>query len=105
MKKVLSCIMSIVPMIFVFAGTMIISIASFVGNNVDIDTGLVMMIIGFVLMVLYLLLCWVDIAWFMYMMVKNPKIDSQMKIIWGILLVVLNIYTFPVYWFIYIRKE
>jgi len=28
-----------------------------------------------------------------------------MKLVWGILLYMFNIFVFPVYWFMYIRKE
>lgn len=51
------------------------------------------------------LMCWVDIFWFIYMAIKNKQLDNNMKIVWCVLLYLLNIFVFPVFWFMVIRKE
>ncbi len=64
-----------------------------------------MIVVGIMSMFLFLVWTVVDIVIFCIYAVKNPRLDDGGKALWCCLLIMLQFFVFPVYWWIYIRKE
>ncbi len=105
MKKTLTCIAAFTPIVGVVLGFVLMIIGMFLTETPSESMGLVLSIAAFVMVLIGVIMCWVDIIWFIILAVKNPQLESTMKLVWGILLYMFNIFVFPVYWFMYIRKE
>ena len=43
--------------------------------------------------------------WLIVKTIKNKEFTTAKKVVWCICLYYLNIFAFPVYWFMHIRKE
>ncbi len=104
MKKLLSCILSFLPLIS-YGIFMVIYISNFVDiimeNELSRTTTIIFLVSG--------ILCAIStfgvMFWFIYKTYKNPTLIGGSKAGWIILLYCFNIFVFPVYWFIFIRKE
>jgi len=107
MKKVLTCILSIIPLIATVIMTMamvFLGIASeeglLYGSSEDIAVLLL-----FLFMILYLIAMFGIMIYFIVISCKNPMLSTGMKVLWCFLHYQFNVFAFPVYWFLYIRKE
>lgn len=106
MKKVLSCILSFMPLLliaFVVIAFMVASIFIGEGNMSTPENiamiclmlvAVVAVILTFVLMIVYIVKAF-----------KNPDLSTGMKVLWCALLYFFNLLIYPVFWFMYIRKE
>lgn len=107
MNKVLSFILCLVPAVL-FWGSVIplmgISVAEEMGtiSYEALGVGMILILIGALLSVIAV---YGVMIWLMIKTVKNPNIDKGLKVVWCICLYMFNMFVFPVYWFIYIRKE
>ena len=102
MNKALSCILSFLPAILVF-GTVIL----FAVFGIVVGTEGTMGVGATIFMILLLIFEFVGVilALVMIKACKNPNLSTGMKVLWCILIYSFNLFIFPVYWFIYIRKE
>lgn len=107
MKKVLTCILSIIPMI----ATVIMGLAMAV-LGIASEEGLlygstedVAVLLMLVFMILYLIAMFGIMIYFIVISCKNPMLPTGMKVLWCFLHYQFNVFAFPVYWFLYIRKE
>ncbi len=48
---------------------------------------------------------WVDIIWFIVLTCRRKDWDVNKKVIWSIVLYLLNFFVFPIYWFLCLRTE
>lgn len=107
MKKVGTFILCILPMILFF-GTCIplygVTMASEMGMMSDEAlSGLALfLLIGAILAVIavYGVMIWQFVG-----VIKNKNVTNFQKVVWCLFLYFLNIFVFPVYWFVFLRKE
>lgn len=64
-----------------------------------------MIVVGIISMFLFVVFTIADIVVFCIYAIKNPRLDDGGKAIWCCLFIALQFFVFPVYWWIYIRKE
>ncbi len=107
MKKVLTCILSFVPLISTVL--MGVTLAIF---GIASEEGMLYgsaedaMIIGLlVIMLFYVIAMFGIMIYFIVITCKNPNLSTGMKILWCFLHYQFNALAFPVYWFIYILRE
>lgn len=108
MKKVLSCILSFVPLVMYVALILLtIPVAIFAGAEVQGTEIVVLVAVIFVvvLSILFTVSTFGVMIYFIVLTVRSQNLDSSMKIMWCVLLYFLNVYFFPVYWFVYIRRD
>ena len=107
MKKVLSFILCILPFILFF-GTCIpllgISIAEEMGMMTEESImGIsILLLIGAILAVISV---YGVMIWLIIKTVNKQDMSTTGKVVWCVCFYFLNIFVFPVYWFVYIRKE
>ncbi|MBQ7766145.1 MAG: hypothetical protein IJ397_04820 [Lachnospiraceae bacterium] len=65
----------------------------------------VMLVVGVITMFLFVIWTIADIVVFCIYALKNPRLDDGGKALWCCLLIALQFFVFPVYWWIYIRRE
>ena len=107
MKKVFTCILSILPMIAMFlytVGLVALGIASEEGLVYG-STEDVFVLLMFVLTIFLLIVVFGVMIYFIIHACRNPQLVTGMKVCWCFLLYQFNVFVFPVYWFIYLRKE
>lgn len=108
MKKVLSCLLSFLPGVSLFLALILMLIfsinATFTNTAVDMNVSsfififlmmglcIFSVIITFTVMVLYIIRA-----------VKLPQLSSGMKLLWVFLLYYFNVFSYPVFWFLYIK--
>lgn len=107
MKKVITCILSIIPLI----GTILMAIAM-VAFGIASEEGMLygsaedVMIIGLLLIsIFYVIAMFGIMIYFIVITYKNPNLPTGMKIMWCFFHYQFNAFSFPVYWFIYILRE
>ncbi len=107
MKKVFTFILSIIPLIATVIYTValvIFGIASeegmIYGSAEDI---VVLLMLGFTL--LFVAALFGVMIYFIVHACRNPQLATGMKVCWCFLHYQFNVFVFPVYWFIYLRKE
>ncbi len=106
MKKILTCIASVVPLLGMGIGAiMAFGSIIFLGEMMEDPVTTVLYFLGLAIMMIGGLMCWVDIVWFIVIAVKNKKLSDMQKLVWGIVLYMVNVLAFPVFWFMVIRKE
>lgn len=108
MNKKLTCIASLAPIVgvvFGFIGMVIIAFAMEETEVAGAIFGVGGMMVSFLLILIGVIMCWVDIIWFIVLTCKRKDWDTSEKVIWSIVLYMLNIFVFPVYWYLYLRTE
>lgn len=106
MKKVVSCCLSFVPAVMIFLTFVVLLLAMMFLDEGPMNTGEVILMFGFLLFDLIgVVMTFVMMIWYMIKTCKNPEFSTGMKILWCALLYCFNLIAFPVYWFMYVRKE
>ena len=106
MKKALSCMLSFLPLVLIALSLILLLIFGIIfgeGTLTVIQTifmfflvamELIGVLLGLTLIVVYIIKA-----------CKNPNISTGMKVAWCFIIYSFNIFAFPIYWFLYIRKE
>lgn len=100
-NKWFTCFMSLAPMVFIilaFAG-LLAAPGSF--DEVTPAVGITCLLIE----LLGVIICWVDIIWFIVLTCRRKDWDANKKVIWSVVLYMLNVFVFPIYWFLCLRTE
>lgn len=106
MNKVLSCVLCFLPaVLFVVSIAMIIIFSVVVGEGTVAGASAIFAIIMLLTAVLCVVAVYGVMIWLIIKTCKNGNITGGMKAAWVVMLYLLNIFVFPVYWFIYIRCE
>ncbi len=108
MNKMLTCIASLAPIVGVGLGIVMAIMVAFIGEGTGFAgaiAGYGFIIGSFVFVLIGVAMCWVDIIWFIVLTCKRKDWDTSMKVIWCIMIYMLNIFVFPVYWFLYLRVD
>ena len=107
MKKVLTFILAVLPAIIGFFYTI-----SLIALGVSVAEGWVYGVTEDILVLLMLVLTLVLLVFLFGAMIyffvdtcRNKKISGGMKILWCFLHYQFNAFAFPVYWFLYLRKD
>ena len=107
MKKVLTCILCLLPFILFF-GIIIplfgISIAQELGTITEEAAESIAFILCIGAIVAVIAVYGVMI-WLIVKTIRKKEFDTGVKVVWCICLYWFNIFAFPVYWFMYLRKE
>lgn len=105
MKKTFSCIMSILPLIGIILSVGFAVVCLFVAEGV-MSTGEVIVAIFFLALTLLSVVgTFAVMIWFMVKACKNPNLSTGMKVLWCVLLYCFNVFVFPIFWLVVIRKE
>ncbi len=106
MKKGLSCVLSFLPLIIIVLTFVVLFGALMIFGEGAMSTGQTIFMIGLILFELIgVILTYVVMIMYMIKTCKNPEFTTGMKILWCVLLYCFNIFIFPVYWFMFLRKE
>lgn len=107
MKKIGSFIMCILPFLLFFGTVIPIFVFMYLDmvnpGTMDAMEGLMIFLVflSFVTVIdVYGVMIWLIIK-----TVKNQRLSGVAKVIWCLCLYFFNIFIFPVYWFVYLRKE
>ncbi len=107
MKKVLTFVLAVMPLPLSFVylvACVFMAIADengwFAGIMEDVY---ILLLLGFTLVLVAITIA--AMTYFIVKACKNPKLTGGMKAIWCVLLYQLNVFVFPVYWFLYLRKD
>lgn len=109
MKKVLTCIMSLLPLL-TYGMTIVMMIPlCFMAEYIDMSSNDMMG--KLILAALFVHLAWM-IAIMYFVMIrdivtvcKNNEVKTETMAIWCVLLYFLNMWAFPVFWFMFDRKN
>lgn len=100
-NKWFTCFLSFAPIVFI--------ILSFVGLICGTDSsGEISPLIGISCVMITLLgviIGWFDIIWFIVLTCRRKDWDTSKKVIWSVVLYLLNFLVFPIYWFLCLRTE
>lgn len=106
MKKGLSCILSFLPLVMIVLTFVVLFAMLIIFGEGTMTTGQTILMIGLLIFELIgVILTFVVMIWYMIKTYKNPEFTTGMKILWFVLLYCFNLFVFPVYWFMYVRKE
>ena len=106
MKKALSCILSFLPLVMIALTFIVLLVALLIFGEGTMSTGETILMIGLILFeFIGVALTFFMIIWYMIKTCKNPEFTTGMKVLWCVLLYCFNLFVFPVYWFLYVRKE
>ncbi len=106
MKKGLSCILSFLPLVMIVLTFVVLFAMLMIFGEGTMTTGQTILMIGLLIFELIgVILTFVMMIWYMIKTYKNPEFTTGMKILWFALLYCFNLFAFPVYWFMYVRKE
>lgn len=105
MKKVLSCILSFLPGILLLISLMSVIYISLYMEGEIRGEDMALAISMIVTSLLAVIACFGVMIIYVIKVYKNPQMSSGTKIMWYICLYFFNVLIFPVFWFIYIRKE
>ena len=106
MKKVVSCILSFLPLVMIFLTMVVFFLSYFIVGEGTMTAGETIFMLGLVLFTLIgVVLTFVMMVWYMIKACKNPEFSTGIKVLWCVLLYCFNLVAFPVYWILYIRKE
>lgn len=106
MKKGLSCILSFLPLVMIVLTFVVLFAMLIIFGEGTMTTGQTILMIGLLIFELIgVILTFVVMIWYMIKTYKNPEFTTGMKILWFALLYCFNLFVFPVYWFMYVRKE
>ncbi len=109
MKKNLNCILAFAPIACLLVG-MVLSIASSIigsigGEGFLVIIGVIGSLLGFVLVFAGAILCLGMIVYFGILVCKRKDLEVGMKVLWCVLLYFFNLFTFPICYFVVLRKE
>ena len=105
-KKALSCILSFLPVVMIASTLIVFLIAFLIFGEGTMSTGEIILMIGLLLFeLLGVALTFFMMIWYMIKTFKNPAFSTGTKVLWCILLYCFNMFVFPVYWFLYVRKD
>lgn len=107
MNKVLSCILSFMPAVLVFGALLMFFVFYLIAGDESTMTAAETIIAFLILGIEFIgvILTFVLMVWYMVKACKNPYLSTGMKVLWCFLLYFFNLFIYPVFWFIYIRKE
>ena len=107
MKKILTFILAVLPGVVGFFYTI-----ALIALGVSVELGwvygvmeeiLVLLMVALTLVLLFFLFG--GMIYFIVDTCRNPKISGGMKIFWCFMHYQFNVFVFPVYWFLYLRKN
>ena len=107
MNKTLSAILSFAPLVLLIiacAGLFITSFALGMDNEL-VGGARVAMILILICEIVAVIATFGMMIWYIIKTCKNPNFTSGEKVLWVILLYMLNIFVFPVYWFMFVKNE
>lgn len=107
MNKTLSAILSFAPLVLLIiacAGLFITSFALGMDNEL-VGGALVAMILILICEIVAVIATFGMMIWYIIKTCKNPNFTSGEKVLWVILLYMLNVFVFPVYWFMFVKNE
>ena len=104
MKKILSCLLSFLPGILLLITFITASFFTFLGNSpmTTLETLLALLMVG--LAFLAVILTYGVMIYYIVKVCKNPQLSGGMKALWVALLYCLNVFVFPVFWFMYLKN-
>lgn len=106
MKKVLSCILSILPIVMIAITFIVALVFLMIVGEGTLTTGqTIFMICLFAFELIGIALTFFMMVWYMIKTCRNPEFSTGMKVLWCALLYCVNLIAFPIYWFLYVRKE
>ena len=108
MNKILSCCLCVLPVllyIVIVVPTVIIDIGLELGTIEGSEMILALLIILMVGAFIFVFATYGVMIWLIAKTVERDDMQLPIKAVWCGCLYYLNIFVFPVYWFIYIRKE
>ncbi len=106
MKKALSCILSFLPLVMIVTTFIVLLACMIIFGEGTMSTGETILAMGLIIFELIgVALTFFMIVWYMIKTCKKPEFSIGMKILWCALLYCFNMIAFPVYWFLYVRKE
>ncbi len=104
MKKVLSCIFSFLPLVFVLTAGALKLTFSYIDIIYE-DSAVYKTAIMILLLVIAGITALVDTIVFVVKAMKNKRIESDMRVIWAACIVLFGMFAYPVYWIVYLRTE
>ncbi len=109
MKKILSCLLSFLPLVL-FAISMFfiffMEISSLFWETTEPPFWFVFLAVFMVIFTLLMVIAvYAVMIYYIVIACRSPYLDTSMKALWCILLYLLNVLVFPVFWFVVIRKE
>lgn len=106
MNKVLSCVLSFLPLVlFILSMVGLIVFAIVAGEGTMSVGGTIALIALFIFELITVVLTFGIMIWYMIKACKNPELSTGMKVLWCALLYCFNMIAFPVFWFMYIKNE
>lgn len=106
MNKALSCILCFLPgVLFTIALVMIGMCSIATGGTMAGSVSAIFIILMMLASLLSVIAVYAVMIWLMIKTFKNPNITGGVKVVWTIMLYALNMLVFPIYWFVYIRRE
>jgi len=105
MKKVITLIISVIPMILMMLTFIFMFVFACVTSNPMTTFDMIMANIMILFAFFMGVFIWGDMIFFMVLACKNPSLHAAYKAMWCALFYCLNIWAFHVYWFLYIRTE
>lgn len=107
MKKVLSFIKCILPLILFFV-TCIPLLQYSITEKTEFFSQVpdeILPILLFCLAILTVIAVYGVMIWLIVKTIKKQEMSTLAKVVWCICLYSFNIFVFPIYWFVYLRKE
>ena len=105
MKKVVSCILSFLPGILLLISLMSVIYISLYMEGEIRGEDMALAISMIVTSLLAVIACFGVMIFYAVKVYRNSQMSSGTKIVWYICLYFFNVFVFPVFWFMYIRKE
>ena len=103
-KYAFLCWLPLVMMFLVMGPWIVLSISTGSGALAE-STAVPIMIFLLVLILIWVVSVWAVMIWLIVRTLKNPNIDVAFKVIWVFALYLLNVFAFPAYWFVVLKKE
>lgn len=106
MNKGLSCVLCFLPGVLFAIALVLMGVCS-VGAVGTMGEGEIAILTILMLLTAFLSVVAVYgvMIWLMIKTFKNSNLTTGVKVVWCIVLYALNLFAFPVYWFVYIRNE
>lgn len=105
MKKTLIGIMSFAPIVLFVVSIIMMVVGIVMSETSSEDAGLALAMISCVLMFVCVAVVWIDIIWFIIIVCRKKHWPTDKKVVWGLLVYLLNIFVFPFFWWNAIVKD
>ncbi len=109
MKKVLSCLLSFLPLLFYLFLYVVIIVFSIVigatGWTMNDAGGVISVILMVVYAILVVISVWTVMISDIVKVFKNKEWSPETKLLWCLILFFCNFWAFPVFWFVNERKK